>query len=472
MERTRLALAALTFVVAGAAGAHDGGFIDTFGVEGREQIGFAPAFGISVNFVNFVDLAVQPDGKIVVSATVANETSDDFGVLRLNPNGTLDTAFGIQGQRITGFDGGGPNDDAASSVLLQPNGRIVVCGAASGDPDGNGSDFGIVRLTASGAIDMQFSGDGRASVAFDLGPVGSRNDLAVRCSLQADGKIVAAGQAAVGSGGDTRMAVARLNGDGTRDTSFNGGAGTATVDFGPGSPSSVAFSVKSLANGDTLLIGNAGTADLVTTSWAFAELDAAGALDTTFGNGGIVLFDSGFASYRGFEALDAVVLPDGSFVAVGLMDLLPGPNLDIGIFRLTPNGSLDTGWGVGGGQIVPFDLGSTGSDLAVKVVQDAQGRYVVVGFGITASLETTTLMVRLTPEGQLDPVFGVGGKLTVASAPPPQEDFGDTGTTVALAEDGGILVGSIASTETAGFQLIGLAKLVGDTVFDGGFELD
>lgn len=470
MDKTRFALAALA-LVAGVAGAHDGGFIDSFGVEGREQIGFAPAFGVSVNFVNFVDLAVQPDGKIIVSATVANETSDDFGILRLNPNGTLDTNFGIQGQRVTGFDGGGPNDDVASSVLLQPNGRIVVCGAASGDPDANGSDFGIVRLTSGGAIDTQFNVDGRASVAFDLGPLGSRDDFAVRCSLQSDGKIVVAGQAEIDSGGGGRMAVARLNTDGSRDTGFNG-SGTATVDFGPGFPSSNAFGVKSLANGDTLLIGNAGTTDLVTTTWAFAQLDADGTLDPTFGNGGILLFDSGFASYRGVEALDAIVLSDNSFVAVGIMDLLPGPNLDIGVFKLTPNGSVDTSWGIGGGQIVPFDLGSTGSDLAIEVVQDAQGRYVVVGFGITASSQTTTLMVRLTPDGQLDPVFGVGGKLTVASAPPLEDDLGDTGTSVAIALDGGILVGSIASTLTPDFQLIGLAKLVGDTVFDHGFELD
>ena len=61
MGKTRMALAALGFVV-GAAQAHDGGYFDTFGIDGREQIGFAPGLGISVGFVNFVDLAVQPDG--------------------------------------------------------------------------------------------------------------------------------------------------------------------------------------------------------------------------------------------------------------------------------------------------------------------------------------------------------------------------------------------------------------------------
>ena len=470
MDKVRSALAALALVV-GTAGAHDGGFIDSFGVDGREQIGFSP-FGISLGFVNFVDLAVQPDGKFVVSATVDNETSDDIGVLRLNPNGTLDTNFGIQGQRITGFDGGGANNDVATSVLLQPNGRIVICGQASGDPDMNGSDFGIVRLTASGALDTQFNADGRTTVAFDLGPIGDRDDFAIRCSLQADGKIVAAGQAQIDTDGNSRMAVARLETDGTRDTGFNG-AGTATVDFGPAFPSSTAFSVKSLDDGDTLLIGFAGSADTVTAaSWAFARLDADGTLDAAFGNGGIQLFDPGVPGYIAVEALDAVVLPDGSFVAAGIMRLTSTANLDVGIFKLTASGNLDASFGAGGGQIIPFDLGSLNSDLAVEIVEDGQGRFVVVGFSATNSAQTTNL-VRLTQDGELDPAFGVNGKLTVASAPPPNPDAGDVGTTLGLTADGGVLIGSAAATtESPSGLYIGLAKIVADTIFDNGFDLD
>jgi len=472
MGKTRLALAALGFVV-GAAQAHDGGFVGTFGVDGREQIGFAPGLGTAVGFVGFVDLAVQSDGKIIVSAPVANTGSDDFGVLRLNSNGTLDTNFGTQGQTIVAFDGGGTNGDSSSSVLLQPNGRIVVCGQASGDPAANGTDFGIVRLTATGAPDTQFSGDGKATVGFDLGPVGFRDDFAVRCSLQADGKIVAAGQAMLGSNAG-RMAVTRLNSDGSRDVGFNG-SGTATVDFGPSNPDSIAFSVKSLGNGDTLLIGGAGNAGMfIFTSWAFARLDASGQLDPTFGNAGIMLFNAGIPSYLAAEALDATVLSDGSFVAVGLMALEPDlTNFDYGILKFTANGTLDTSFGAGGGRVVPFDLGSPFSDLAVKVVEDARGRFLVVGFSSAATVPNTITMVRLTPAGDFDPTFGVGGKLVVASAPPPNADEGDNGTSVAFTPDGNILVGSIAANAASpSGTYAGIVKLVGDTIFEGTFESD
>jgi uncharacterized delta-60 repeat protein len=466
MDKTRLALAALGFAAC-AAQAHDGGFVDTFGVEGREQIGFAPSLGLAPGFVSFVDLAIQPDARIIVSASVANTGSDDIGVLRLNPNGTLDTNFGTQGQTIVGFDGGGTNADAASSVLLQPNGRVVVCGQASGDPAANGNDFGVVRLTSTGAPDTQFSGDGKATVGIDIGAAGSRDDFAVRCSLQADGKIVAAGQAQVDTD-HARMAVARLNSDGSRDTGFNG-SGIATIDFGPSNPDSIAFSVKSLDNGDTLLIGGAGAINIYQfSSWAFARLDAGGQLDAGFGNSGIVLFDPGFSGYAPIEALDAAVLPDNSFVAVGAVALLPDlTNIDVGIFKLKPNGSLDTSFGSNGGQIVPFDFGDSMGDLGVEVVQDPQGRFLVVGFSSTATAFTTTL-IRLTATGELDRTFGVGGKLVVASAPPPNADLGDNGTSVALTADGGILVGSLAVASPSG--LIGLAKLVGDTLFESGFD--
>lgn len=465
MKITPVASAILGLAVAGSAGAHDGDFVDTFGVDGREQIAFSPSLFLSVGFVSFVDLAIQNDGKIVVAGTVANTGSDDIGVLRLNPNGTLDTNFGTQGQTIVGFDGGGNNDDVVSSILLQPNGRIVLCGQASGDGAVGGNDFGIVRLLGDGTPDTQFSGDGKATVAFDLGGASERDDFAVRCSLRGDGKLIVAGQADVDA--DTaRMAVARLNTDGSRDTTFNG-SGTATIDFGPSHPNSVAFSAKALDDGSTLLIGGAGP--LVVNAWAFARLDDDGQIDTGFGNGGILLFDPGIAGYTAAEAIDAVVLPDHSFVVVGAMQLGASSNYDYGIFKLTANGSLDTSFGNGGGQVIAFDLAAEGTDLGIKIIEDAQGRFVVVGISSASTAPYSASMVRMTPDGELDPTFGVGGKLTVATAPPSGTDFGDQGTTVALAADESLIVGTIA-TDSMSNNLIGLARLRGDTLFENGFE--
>lgn len=465
MTRTRVALFCAALSALPIAHARDGDFVNSFGVQGREQIGFSPSLFVATSFASLPEIVVQPDGKLLVSAPVANTGSSDMAVLRLNANGTLDTNFGNQGQAIVAFDIGGSNDDVVSGLLLQPNGRIVLCGEATGDPSGNGGDFAVARLLSDGTLDTQFSADGKATVAFDIGPTGQREDRGVRCSLQADGKIVIGGSAAVDAN-NARMAVARLNPDGSRDTGFNG-TGTATIDFGPGLPTGLAFSVRSLAGGATLLTGIAASGS--TASWTFAQLDANGQLDSTFGNGGTLVFNPGLAGYSPYEGLDAIVLADRSIVAVGAMALLPGvTNFDYGIFKLTASGALDTTFGSGGGQVIPFDLGGTNADAAVQIVNDPQGRLVVVGFAQNAS-SFNTEVVRLTAAGELDPTFGVGGKLAVATAVPPASDLGDQGTALALNADGSILVGSLATA--SGGTLIGLAKLVGDTIYSDGFEL-
>jgi len=148
-------------------------------------------------------------------------------------------------------------------------------------------------------------------------------------------------------------------------------------------------------------------------------------------------------------------------------------NFDYGILKFTANGTLDTSFGAGGGRVVPFDLGGPFSDLAVKVVEDARGRFLVVGFSSAATVPNTITMVRLTPAGDFDPTFGVGGKLVVASAPPPNADEGDNGTSVAFTPDGNILVGSIAANAASpSGTYAGIVKLVGDTIFEGTFESD
>lgn len=478
MNVRKLACVVSLTLCASVSEARDGDYLNWFGTLGREQIGFDPSLNNVISFVGFNSLAIQPDGKLIVSATpnvAASPPSDaDMGVLRLNPNGTRDTNFGTQGQAIVPFNLGGNNADVVSSMRLQPNGRIVLCGTVAGDPTTTGTDFAVARLLANGTPDTQFSADGKTTIGFDLGASGGRDDMGVRCALQADGKIVIAGQAALDATSlANRMAVARLNTDGSRDTGFNG-TGTATVDFGPSLQNSLAFSVKAQADGRTLLIGRAADGgDTNSSLWAFARLDASGHLDNTFGNGGTYTFGTSIAGYLAFEALDAVVLPDDSFVAIGILALTPAlTNYDYGVFKLKPDGQLDTTWGNNGAQIIPFDLGAGLLDAPVEIAQDAQGRFVIVGFSSSSTAPITMSLARLTPDGLLDSTFGIGGKLAVSSTVPPDTDYGDQGTSVAIAPDGSIVAASIASHSATQQYRVGLVRLVGDTIFGDGFDLE
>ena len=93
--------------------------------------------------------------------------------------GDLDTSFAGDGKRTINFGG----IDAASVVLVQPNGRIVVAGGG-----GPAHSFCVARLKANGTFDTTFGSGGRRRIGF-----GGDNEDAFGGALQPDGKIVLAG---------------------------------------------------------------------------------------------------------------------------------------------------------------------------------------------------------------------------------------------------------------------------------------
>ncbi|MGE5847847.1 MAG: hypothetical protein ACM34O_14070, partial [Ignavibacteria bacterium] len=131
-------------------------------------------------------LAIQPDGKVIAVGTSRNEETGYFAAARYNINGTLDKTFGINGKLKTSIkDGDGTWDDAAS-VLIQPDGKIVLAGGAHYGQSGYA--FALARYYPNGALDNTFGDDGTLLTIVEDG-VGGITSIA----LQPDGKIVAAG---------------------------------------------------------------------------------------------------------------------------------------------------------------------------------------------------------------------------------------------------------------------------------------
>jgi uncharacterized delta-60 repeat protein len=154
-------------------------------------------------------MARQADGRIVVAG---RSTATGAVVARLRATGALDPDFGGDG-RVT-LPGGG----SVSAVLVAPDRRIVVAGNASGS-----AVMTVTRLMPDGSPDTTFDGDGTATIDF-----GSTADLAAGAVLQPDGKIVVAGYTQASED----VAVARLNPNGSPDTTFGVVGGKKTVDFG------------------------------------------------------------------------------------------------------------------------------------------------------------------------------------------------------------------------------------------------
>lgn len=232
---------------------HSSGLLDsTFDSDGKQTVAIQPGSGLADIASS---IAIDGGNRIIVAGSSRTSSSGghDFAVVKLTTNGSLDRTFDFDGRATIAFDLGGQNDDRATSLGVQ-NGKIVVGGFAQIDGQGN-DDFAITRLNSNGSLDRTFDGDGKATVSFDVG--GDKQDRAASLAIQANGQIVLAGSVQMDASGDFDFAVVRLNGNGGRDTTFDGdGKGTIAFDRG-GSKADFATGVVIQPNGRIVIAGRA-----------------------------------------------------------------------------------------------------------------------------------------------------------------------------------------------------------------------
>src|SRR5437667_8663164 len=279
------AAAVMVLIMTGQiAQAADGDLDPTFGTEGK----VLTDLDHSTEVAGVV--ASEGDGKLVVVGTTYRDndfSNEDFAVARYNPDGTLDKTFGVGGKVQTDFPGLAA---VASSVVIQPDGKIVVAGGAFPLFTFLG-DFKVVRYNSNGSLDTSFGEGGIVTTIFPEGSYAS--DVA----LQADGKIIAAGTVFVdfnpGESSNTDFALARYNPDGSLDTTFGDG-GTVTTDFLGNEDD--AFSVLIQPDGKIVAVGSANNP---ATYYDFAAVRylSDGTIDTTFGVAGKVSTDFGVAGF-------------------------------------------------------------------------------------------------------------------------------------------------------------------------------
>jgi uncharacterized delta-60 repeat protein len=218
----------------------DGTLQSSFGSGGKVLLDFAGGDD-SLN-----SLALQPSGEIIAagSATIAGVTQ--IALAGFLANGTLDPQFGSKGTVTTNVRG---VYDSASSVVIQPNGAILV-GGLSGVGSGSSlsSDFVLARYTANGRIDRSFAG---GTVITTFGQPSAITQLA----LLASGGIVASGKTTPSltdsTPGDLDLAIARYTSNGVLDTTFNG-TGKTIISLATAAPSSSSAPPVQLTGGPDL----------------------------------------------------------------------------------------------------------------------------------------------------------------------------------------------------------------------------
>ena len=252
---------------------------------------------VTHDFNNFGDsingIALQDDGRIVVTGVANMIHSTQLGTLRYLPDGTLDESFGDGGIAIHDFFGG---VDFASDVIVDADDKIVVVGGSV--PVGGTRQWIMLRYNSDGTFDASFSGDGRVNTPFGATAFGKA------VLQQPDGKYV------VGGTVDGAFTVGRYNSDGTVDTAFGTNGFTTVPTLKPG----FTFATLGLAlqpDGKILLGGEHDPGS--DSFFAVARFLPDGSLDPNFGSNGTVAHDT-----PGFNGgSDLVLQSDNKIVVVG-----------------------------------------------------------------------------------------------------------------------------------------------------------
>lgn len=233
-------------------------------------------------------VGIQSDGKIVVAGTSISGGWGDMAFVRYMPNGTLDTTFDGDGiLLLNSFPA--LVGDSITTLLIQPDGKILGGGRVD-------TDFLIARVNLDGTLDQSF---GTGGIVVTNSSVFADNlaDLAIL----PDGKILA-------MGGSGRCVAARYNPNGSLDAAY-GAAGLFIMNTG------FYTECKAIAvqiDGKAVVSGHASNGR---NQWLVARLNANGTLDTTFGASGLVISNVSQSSWDNFT--DIAVQPDGKILATG-----------------------------------------------------------------------------------------------------------------------------------------------------------
>lgn len=283
-------------------------------------------------------MAIQGDGRIVATGGVQflDNRSYDVAVARYLADGGLDPSFGEAGVATTSFGPGPFQDDYPQSIVLDPDGRILVGGYTETNSVTSTENFALARYNADGSLDTAFGTGGKVVIDVHGTP-----DAPGVVALMPGGKIMVAGGTAETTNVSARFNVSavRLNGDGTIDTSF-ADAGVLVTGFGTAANSPMrAITVDPI--GRAVLGGrlpNAGGDD-----FAAIRVLPTGALDPGLGDGGVVTTDLGAS-----EGSSVVLIQeDGRIVLVG------AGTGRLALVRYSPGGILDPSFGVGGRSLTP-----------------------------------------------------------------------------------------------------------------------
>lgn len=252
-------------------------------------------------------VALQSDGKVIVAGSAASTTIDDldedFAIVRLFPNGTPDSSFGVNGKTIVPF---AQSIDVPNFIELQDDGKILIAGTSGGNE--SGSDFAIARLNTDGNLDDSFGTAGKITTHF--GTVDNVYSFRfVSGGFIAGGLTHEYSNPGLGLPATYRGVIVKYNADGSVDENF-GDAGSVVF---PSSFPNVR-DISGILEVDGKYMCSSYIRDGAVFYLVIIRFNDDGSLDTTLDDDGIATVDLGVPLGR----LNAMEIgPDNKIVGVG-----------------------------------------------------------------------------------------------------------------------------------------------------------
>lgn len=360
-------------------------------------------------------IALQSDGKIVLVGYSVYANKNVNGILRLNTDGTVDKSFGVG----SGFS---PSYNA-QTVALQTDGKVIVGGNFT---TFNGSQANrILRLNSDGSVDPTFS----SGAGFD----NTVNSLAI----QTDGKILAVGNF-LNYQGIARSYVARLNSDGSLDSSFN------TSNY----LGSSADNVQIQSDGKILVSGSFTTWNSANQK-GIIRLNSDGSKDTGFNIG------TGF----NVAPYSVKLLSSGKIICYGSFISYNGTTRNH-FALLNSDGSLDTSFNPGTG------IGATGGSSHPFMLQEQSSGKIIFNYpgsgiaSLTYNGTSANRVFRLNLDGSLDLSFSSSVNF-----------YGTPYRMVVLSDDSLVALGALQFDLSVSTPQVALMRLNADMSFDSSFNM-
>ena len=415
-----------------------------YNTDGTFDSGFGSSGQVSVDFGNedwCYDMVLQSDGKILAVGSSDNGDNEDFSIIRLNTDGSLDNTFSSDGKIMLDFH----SDDYGRSVAITDDDKIFVLGYTKLLNDNN---FLLAKYLSNGTPDNNFSDD-----AFVSTDINGGDDYGRSLIHFSNGKNLAVGY--TDNGNDYDFALVKYNSDGSLDNSF-GTNGIVTTDLNS-SKDDRAFAALLQSDGKIVVTGYSGTA---TTDYdvAIVRYNSDGTLDNTFGTNGIVIKDIYSSSDDKIYA--ATLQSDGKIIAAGSYD--SGSSVKFLLVRLNTNGTFDNTFD--GNGVLTTEIGTKKDAIAYGVTTQSDNKIVASGRFMSSDDDKDFIIVRYLTDGTLDNSFDANGIVST--------DFSgddDYGYSICMQGDDKIFVGGM-SINNSGNNNFAIARYNTNGSLDNSFD--